>query len=146
MHDDRALSRYCHAIVIALTSLRVYDNKMTAPRNESLKLTLSDLPSGVRLMQLEGPLTISNLFDFQNAARNQRDKAVVVDITAVPYMDSAGLGCLISVFTSCQAANRGFGLFGISDRIKTLFEVTKVNGLLPSYGNLEDAERAASGK
>jgi len=119
---------------------------MTSDRNEDLKLTITDRPSGVRLIELTGPLTITTLFDFQNVARSERTKPVVIDITGVPYMDSAGLGCLISVFTSCQASGRGFGLFGIAPRIQTLFEVTRVNGLLPCFPSLETAEQSATHK
>jgi anti-sigma B factor antagonist len=117
---------------------------MTSARNENLKLTITDRPSGARLMELVGPLTLTTLFDFLNAAREDRTKPVVINLTGVPYMDSAGLGCLISVFTSCQGTGRGFGLLGISPRIQTLFEVTKVNGLLPCYHSLDAAEQAAT--
>jgi anti-sigma B factor antagonist len=119
---------------------------MTPAANEDLNLTITDRPSGARLIEMSGPLTITTLFGFQNAARQERTKPIVIDITGVPYMDSAGLGCLISVFTSCQASGRGFGLCGIAPRIRTLFEVTKVTGLLPCFPSLETAEQAATHK
>src|SRR6266436_5555090 len=109
---------------------------------EDLKIEALDSPSGARILKLSGPLTIRTLFDFQDAARRVSTEPVILDLSGVPYMDSAGLGCVISVFTSCQRDNRGFGIVGLADRIRTLFQITHVDGLLPCFGSLEAAEAA----
>ena len=93
-------------------------------------------------MKLTGPLTIQTLFDFQDAARQETEKPVIIDLTEVPYMDSAGLGSIVSVFTSCQRTARGFAVTGLSERIRTLFQVTHVDGLLPIFASLKLAEAA----
>jgi anti-sigma B factor antagonist len=103
-----------------------------------------DSPKGARIMKLAGPLTLKTLFDFQHASREQTAQSIIMDISAVPYMDSAGLGSLISVFASCQRTNRGFAIIGVSDRIRTLFEVTHCDGLLPCFESFEAAEIAAT--
>jgi len=113
---------------------------MASLRHEDLKITTSDRASGAKLIQLHGPLTMTTLFDFQEVVRKDRTKALILDITDVPYMDSAGLGSLISAFVSCQGSKRGFALFGISDRIQQLFDLTRVSELLPSFGSLDEAE------
>lgn len=113
---------------------------MSSIRNENLKITTSDLPSGARLIQLQGPLTLSTLFEFQEAVRADREKPILLDISGVPYMDSGGLGSVISAFVSCQGSHRGFGLFGVSERIQQLLDVTRVSGLMPSFASLEEAE------
>jgi len=97
-------------------------------------------------MKLTGPLTLKTLFDFQQTSRTEHTRPIIVDITSVPYMDSAGLGSVISLFASCQRTNRGFGIFGVSDRIRTLFEVTHCDGLLPCFDSLEAADAAIGTK
>ena len=111
-------------------------------RSEDLKIDLVDSPKGARIMKLTGPLTLKTLFDFQQVSRQESAHPILVDIGAVPYMDSAGLGSMISVFASCQRTNRGFGIIGVSERIRTLFEVTHCDGLLPCFDSLEAAEAA----
>ena len=101
-----------------------------------------DSASGARILKLTGPLTIQTLFDFQQIVRDETSKPIIVDLSGVAYMDSAGLGCVVSAFTSCQRNQRSFGITGIADRIKTLFEVTHVDGLLPCFDSLEAAEAA----
>ncbi len=113
---------------------------MSSIRNEDLKITTNDRPSGARLIQLHGPLTMTTLFDFQDTVRQDRTRAILLDISDVPYMDSAGLGSVISTFVSCQGSKRGFAMFGISDRIQQLLDLTRVSGLMPCFASLEDAE------
>jgi anti-sigma B factor antagonist len=101
-----------------------------------------DSASGARILKLTGPLTIQTLFDFQQIVREETSKPIIVDLSGVDYMDSAGLGCVVSAFTTCQRNQRSFGITGIADRIKTLFVVTHVDGLLPCFDSLEAAEAA----
>lgn len=119
---------------------------MTPGRSEQLVIQLSDSPAGARVITLTGPLTLGTLFEFQTASREEHSKPVLIDISAVPYMDSAGLGSVISVFASCQRTNRGFAITGVSDRIRTLFEVTHVDGLLPCFDTFEAADSFLSNR
>jgi anti-sigma B factor antagonist len=117
---------------------------VTPGRSENLVIEMSDSPKGARIMTLIGPLTLSTLFDFQAVSRSETAKAMVVDISRVPYMDSAGLGAMISLFASCQRTSRGFAITGLSERIKTLFQVTHCDGLLPCFETLDAAESSVA--
>jgi anti-anti-sigma factor len=110
------------------------------PSNKPFKVETQDNASGTRILKLIGPLTIQTLFDFQQIVREETTKPIIVDLSAVDYMDSAGLGCVVSAFTSCQRNHRAFGITGIGDRVKTLFAVTHVDGLLPCFDSLTAAE------
>ena len=95
-------------------------------------------------MKLTGPLTIQTLFEFQDVARQHTENSVIIDLTGVPYIDSAGLGSIVSVFTTSQRNGHGFAITGLSDRIRTLFQITGVDGLLPVFASLELAEAAVT--
>src|SRR5262249_29479504 len=109
-------------------------------RSEELKIEIVDSPKGASIMRLTGPLTLRTLFDFQDASRREIAKPIIVDINGVPYMDSAGLGAVISIFASCQRTKRVFALTGLSERIRNIFEVTHCDGLLPCFDTLEAAD------
>jgi anti-sigma B factor antagonist len=100
--------------------------------------------SGVKIFRLIGPLTLSSMFEFQALAREDHNAAVVVDLSGVPYMDSAGLGAILGIMASCQRKNRGFGITGATERIQTLFTVAGVTGLIPIFDSVELAERQLS--
>ena len=114
------------------------------PAQESFHVSASYSKAGARILNLAGPLTLRTLFDFQAVSREESDKSVIIDLSGVPYMDSAGLGSVISVFTRCQTSGRAFALCGMTERIRTLLQITQVDGLLPNFETLEAAEAAVS--
>ena len=110
------------------------------PPTQPFKIESVESASGARILRLSGPLTIQTLFDFQQIVREETSKPIILDLSGVAYMDSAGLGCVVSAFTSCQRNQRAFAITGIADRIQTLFAVTHVDGLLPCFDSLQAAE------
>ena len=112
-------------------------------RSEDLKIDFVDSPKGARIMILTGPLTLKTLFDFQQVSRQQSTHPMIIDIGAVPYMDSAGLGLLTNYFVAAQDENRKFLMACVSDRILSLLQMTKVDQVLKLYPSVEAAESAA---
>jgi len=98
----------------------------------------------VTVLTLTGPLTISTLFDFQTACRQPDLKNIIIDFAGVPYIDSAGLGIVLSHWAHTQRVGVKFAAVAISDRVKVLLEMTGVAKLLPMYPTVADAERAFS--
>jgi anti-sigma B factor antagonist len=100
--------------------------------------------SDVAILTLSGPLTITTLFDFQTAVRQPDLKSTIIDFTGVPYIDSAGLGIVLSHWAHTQRIGVKFAAVGISERVQVLLDMTGVNKLLPQYPTTADAERAFS--
>jgi anti-sigma B factor antagonist len=53
---------------------------------------------GRGVMRLRGPLTTENLPPFHNAVRRDDSAVLFLDLSEVPYIDSAGLGSLVSAY------------------------------------------------
>ena len=111
---------------------------------KELKVEIQTGTLGVKIFRLTGPLTLGCVFEFQDLARSDHDAAIVIDLSGVPYMDSAGLGAILGIMASCQRKHHGFGITGATERIQTLFTVTGVAGLIPSFDSVELAERQLS--
>jgi anti-anti-sigma factor len=118
---------------------------VTPGRSEDLQIEIIDRPSGTQLIKLSGPLTLRTLFEFQSAARRHTG-ALVIDAAGILYMDSAGLGALIGIFASCQRTGQKFAISSVPERVHVLFEMTGVNGMLPCYPSIDDAEAAVTSK
>ena len=99
--------------------------------------SLNGPAEGQLILQLDGPVTLSNLFGFQDFLRSLKPSTLIIDMTNVPYMDSAGLGLLLNYYVSAEKAQRQLALVGVSERIMTLFEVTKVDTVLTIFPTLE---------
>jgi len=93
-----------------------------------------------RILTFEGPLTLSNLFTFQAELRKETAPLVILDLTGVPYIDSAGMGALINYHISCQKAKRKLVLAGVNDRVHTLLELTNTTKLLTLVPTAADGE------
>ena len=94
----------------------------------------------VRILRLTGPFTLATMFDFQNIVREGAAAVTIIDLSGVPYMDSAALGSLLGFHVSCQREHHRYALTGVSNRIRTLFQVAGVEGFLVRYETPEQAE------
>ncbi|MGH9512230.1 MAG: STAS domain-containing protein [Terriglobales bacterium] len=88
---------------------------------------------------LEGPLTAETVSSFQSALRNEFAPVVILDLAEVPFIDSAGLGSLVSAYITCHKSGRQVVLTGVNSRILRLFEITRVESLFLMFPTLDDA-------
>jgi anti-sigma B factor antagonist len=64
---------------------------------------------------------------------------VIVDVSKISYMNSTGLGSLVSLHMACQNRQGFLRLAGISKRIKNLFLVTKLAFVFETFDGVADA-------
>lgn len=98
------------------------------------------------ILRLKGPLTLTTLFLLQEKLREIPNSDTVIDVSDAPYIDSAGLGIILSHWSHTQRTGHKFALTGVSPRIEVLLEITKVNTLLPMFKTAEDADRSFTGQ
>jgi anti-sigma B factor antagonist len=92
------------------------------------------------VLVLSGPLTASNTAIFQNAMRREDPaETIILDLSDVPYVDSAGLGLLVTAYVTRQKSGRKMVLSGINPRVQRLFEITKVASLFLVFSTTEEA-------
>ena len=85
-----------------------------------------------------------NFFEFQDLTRNQRAPVLLIDLTEVPYIDSAVLGSLVGVHVSYDRTGRRYALINPNERLKKLFAMSGLDGLLVTYNTIPEAEHAFS--
>ncbi|HMB70229.1 MAG TPA: STAS domain-containing protein [bacterium] len=66
-------------------------------------------------------------------------KKVLVDLSAVPWMNSSGVGILISAYTSMRNAGASVKFLNINERVKSILMVTKLLTVFESYYSEADA-------
>jgi len=111
--------------------------------SEPLQITdRSGTAEGSRIFQLSGPLILTNLFGFQAKVREDSSRALILDLTAVPLIDSAGIGALVGAYVSRQKDGRRLALVGVNQRIHNALEVTRVESLFHFYNSVAEAEQA----
>lgn len=81
---------------------------------------------------LEGDLDINTVREFQDDVLNKYkdlDKDIVFDLKNLDYIDSTGLGAIISVFKEVQEKGRKLSIINAKKNIKKLFYITELDSL-----------------
>ncbi len=103
---------------------------------------MPDSRAGAVVLRLTGPLTISTLFPLQEGLRPQTAPVVILDLSEVPYIDSAGLGTILMCYVSAEKSARQLVLSGVSERVMSLIRMTRVDGILRTFPTVAEAEQS----
>ena len=72
----------------------------------------------------------------------ERPRRLLLDLSAVPYMDSSGVGTLVEVFRRVTAYKGKLVLFGLTSRVRSVFEITKLDRFFTICENMNQAVEA----
>lgn len=81
---------------------------------------------------LEGDLDINTVRDFQDKVLKEYkdlDKDIVFDLKKLDYIDSTGLGAIITVFKEVQEKEKSLKVINAKKNIKKLFYITELDSL-----------------
>ena len=102
---------------------------------------LSGPHEGHRVLCLKGPLLISNLFEFQSTVRANTTSFLILDLTQVPYVDSAGVGALVGAYVTHDKGRR-LALVGVTERVRNTMQVVHVEQFFQFYETAKAARDA----
>jgi anti-anti-sigma factor len=100
---------------------------------------VEDASGSGSIFRLHGPLLLGNLFSFQSMVRSDQSNLLIVDVADVPYIDSAGIGCLVGAHVSRENSGRKLVVVGASERLLNMLKATKVDQLFTFAPTAEDA-------
>lgn len=64
---------------------------------------------------------------------------LVVDLQAVRFVDSSGLGALVSGFKNASSRNGSLKLSGLQLQVKSMFELTRLHRVFEIYNDVDEA-------
>ena len=107
-------------------------------------MEIEQRPSGdVMILDLKGKLTIGSgdelLKDKIHSLIQQGQKKLLLNLADVPYVDSAGLGAIVSSYTTVSRDGGSLKLLGLTSRIKDLLAITKLLTVFDTYESESDA-------
>ena len=78
-----------------------------------------------------GRITVATSTLLQTTIRDliPASKRIVLDLTKVTYIDSTGIGAMVSVFLSASKAQCDFKVVNAQPRIRDLFDITKLRAV-----------------
>ena len=88
--------------------------------------------SGVTVVRMDGQLIVGNrqeLKDVIQAALDRGERRILVDFSHTGYIDSSGLGALVSISKRVREVGGELRLSGLNEDLRSLFELTKLDSL-----------------
>ncbi|MEE2863112.1 MAG: STAS domain-containing protein [Gemmatimonadota bacterium] len=99
----------------------------------------------VTVIEVEGQLIVGNRNELKNKVLEKielGEQTFVIDFANTAYIDSSGLGVLVSLSKKIREDGGELRLSSLSEDLRTLFELTKLDTL---FQIAEDKERALEG-
>jgi anti-sigma B factor antagonist len=98
--------------------------------------------SEVTLIEVEGQLIVGNRQELKQRVLEQLeggDMKFVIDFSNTGYIDSSGLGVLVSLSKKIREQGGELRLSSLNEDLRTLFELTKLDTLFRITNNKEEA-------
>jgi anti-sigma B factor antagonist len=93
-------------------------------------------------VDLDGRLDASNAQTLKESLEQLIDGGItqlVVDLTKVPFIDSAGLAALVSTLKATRRAGGNVLLTGVQPQARTVFSLTMLDQVFAIHPSVEDA-------
>lgn len=89
-------------------------------------------------------LDASNVAEFKRdmAAVLQTQTEVVLDLTRLQFVDSSGMGAILSCLRHLTAKGGDLKLCGMSRQVRTVFELVRMHRIFDIYATQQEAVRA----
>jgi len=102
----------------------------------------------VLILDVKGRITLGEgdelLKDKVNSLLNQGQKKIVLNLAAVPYIDSAGLGEIVRTYTTVSRQGGNLKLLNLTKRITDLLAITKLLTVFETFDSENDAVQSFS--
>ena len=98
------------------------------------------------VVEISGRVAASESVDLTRLIENHlavgEDRPLVLDLSQVDYMSSAGLGTVIWLGKRLREMNRSYAVAGLRDRVAQIFKLSGMDRILPIYPDVAAAEAA----
>ena len=109
---------------------------------EIVERTVND----VTVLDLKGKMTLGEgdelLEDKINSLLASGKKKLLLNLEAVPYIDSAGLGEVVRTYTTVSRQGGSLKLLNLTKRIEDLLSITKLLTVFDTYDNEAEAVKS----
>ena len=130
----------------------VFLSVATEPSHKEQEVSLSTSireKDGVTIVDLSGPITLGEasekLRDTVRESLSKGQKKILLNLGAVGYIDSSGLGQLVSSYATASKQGATVKLLNVGQKVNDLLQITKLYTVFDIFGNETEAVLSFSG-
>lgn len=104
-----------------------------------------DWKDATAIVSATGDIDMSSSVAFQQEVLkilNSNPQRIVISLHGVNYMDSSGLASLVKLLSRSRKTGAKIVLAGLNPRVKSLFEITRLNGIFKICDSIDEAMTA----
>jgi anti-sigma B factor antagonist len=102
---------------------------------------------GVAVIELTGDVTAASedklMAAYREAGAPGGTRGLVLDFTRLDYMNSSGIGLLVTFLVRAKRAQQQLSAFGLSDHYRQIFELTRLDEVISVHDDEDGAVVAA---
>jgi anti-anti-sigma factor len=105
------------------------------------------LEPGVTAIAIQGDVTAASenaLMDAYNDATRAGARSIVLDFGGLDYMNSGGIGLLVTLLVRVQRQGQRLLATGLSEHYREIFSLTRLDEAIELHDNAADALAAAT--
>jgi anti-sigma B factor antagonist len=114
----------------------------------TLDLNVRKASDAASVLDVKGDITSESeqvLMDAYQEASNNTTKAIVLNFTGLEYMNSGGIGLLVTMLVRANRQKQKLLAFGLTEHYKQIFELTRLDEAIEIFDS-EDAALGAAPK
>ena len=100
-----------------------------------------DSGNGNVITRLNGKLSLETVNSFLQTMRKEQAKHLVLNMSGVAFLDSSGVGALVSLFVTRKHAGKTLVLASLTKQAIAVLQVSGILKLIPTYPTMEAAVR-----
>ena len=126
----------------------MFESRVVRYRAELMQPSQLDLEklsssNGTSLVtRLNGKLSLETVHNFIQTLRPEPAAHLVLDMSGVSFLDSAGVGALVSLFVHRRNNGKSFAIAGLTQQGTAVLQVAGLTKLLPHFPTVEAALEA----
>jgi anti-sigma B factor antagonist len=109
----------------------------------NLAMTIREMPGDVRVVDIQGEITAFSEKEITEAHEEagKGARAVVLNFEGLDYMNSGGIGLLVTTLIRAQRAGHALRAFGLNEHYREIFSLTRLDEAIGIYDDEESAVR-----
>jgi len=98
----------------------------------------------IAILKYEGKIIFENSNQLKEEIKNllskkEKIKKIILDLSQVFHLDSAGVGVIISLFRFIRKKGGSLVAVNLNEQVRKVFKITKMEKIIPIVENIEQA-------
>jgi anti-sigma B factor antagonist len=127
---------------------KIYQERRRDMPQAQVMMNVRKVGEKVCVIDIEGELTAFSedvLMDAYNHASDREEaRAIVLNFESLEYMNSSGIGLLVTLLIRVNREKQRLLTYGLSDHYRNIFQITRLDDAISIFDSEDEAVRAAN--